>query len=220
MRVALVVAALSLQATEAVPTEYPGAALTRIGETLTLGRSRFRLAYFSTSDSVAKVARHFKAAWEGEGLPVTVDGDLRVEGVVSAVRTREGLMHSVVLTQAGTQTLAFSSVKDLWVKVPDRKGPWPTLEGELFAHRTFADGAQSAQQSAFVVARKLEDVRASWKTQVERQGFSLDREVADGTTRILHWTKGEERLQCAFVPVGESVTGVSAVWIPSGDPRR
>src|SRR5688500_9392970 len=76
---------------------YPGVLHTWMGIDLVIGGELFRLAYFTTPDSLKKVGAYFAREWATRGYPVTVDGDFRQGGVVSAFFNREGLVRSVVL---------------------------------------------------------------------------------------------------------------------------
>src|SRR5688500_1731328 len=76
---------------------YPGAAHTRIGGDLLISGEHYRMAYFTTADSMTKVGKYFHQEWKRRGYPTTVDGDGVNELVVSAFYTREGLVRSVVL---------------------------------------------------------------------------------------------------------------------------
>ena len=203
---------------------YPGTVHTRIGNDLVIGGEYYRLAYFTTDDSMKKVARYFERQWREEGYPVTVDGDFEDEGVVSAFYTREGLMRSIVLRKHEGKTLAFSVLKDLWLQQPQVKADkLPALEGTVFSQDVMTrDDDGRTQHRAQLVEAPLDEARnravASW----QNAGYTMVRETKvplDGKQqRVLEFQrKGEQ----ALVTLGEmdgKVTAVQQVWVGSDRP--
>ena len=103
--------AVAASAEQELPV-YPGAVHTRIGNDLIIAGEYYRLAYFTTDDSLEKVADYFARHWRTQGYPTVVDGDLRDEAVVSALYTREGLQRGVVLRRHLGKTVGFTVLRD------------------------------------------------------------------------------------------------------------
>ena len=203
---------------------YPGTIHTRIGNDLVIGGEYYRIAYFTTPDSMKKVGRYFANAWKEEGYPVTVDGDFESEGVVSAFYTREGLMRSVVVRKHDGKTLAFSVLKDLWLQagqsVADKV---PQLEGSIFHQDIVArDTDGQTQHRAQLVEVGLDEARnravASWKAA----GYQLSREssvVIDGQKqRVLELARGPEQVVVTLGQADANLTAVQQTWIGSDRP--
>lgn len=218
-----ILAASPARAEQPLPV-YPGTVHTRIGNDLVIGGEYYRIAYFTTADSMKKVARHFHDAWKKEGYPVTVDGDLVDEGVVSAFYTREGLVRSVVVRQHEGKTLGFCVLKDLWERAPVAEATHvPRLEGSIFHQDVVAaDTDGQTQHRAQLVEADLETSRGraieSWKNA----GYALIRESSvtmDGQKqRVLEFNKGAMQVVVTLVAADPHVTAVQQVWVGSDRP--
>jgi hypothetical protein len=203
---------------------YPGAVHTRIGNDLVISGEYYRLAYFTTDDSMEKVAGYFTRYWRELGYPTVVEGDLRGEAVVSALYTREGLQRGVVLRRHLGKTVGFTVLRDLWVRVPKRPGAGPVkLEGTLFSQDlTTRDDPGGSQHRSSLVQGDLAHVRQQVSEAMTRQGFSLVREAGlkvDGETRftIEHARKGEQ-VVTTLSRADEQTTAVLQMWVGSDRP--
>jgi len=170
--------ALASSAEQELPV-YPGAVHTRIGNDLVISGEYYRLAYFTTDDSMEKVAGYFTRHWRTLGYPTVVDGDLKEEAVVSALYTREGLQRGVVLRKHLGKTVGFSVLRDLWVRAPRPKGSGlVTVEGTLFSQDiTTRDDPGGSQHRSSLVNGSLDDVRRQVSEQMTKQGYSLVRQM-------------------------------------------
>ena len=211
-----------------LPT-YPGTRLARIGNDLAIDGELYRIGYFVTDDSVNDVAEFFHHQWHREGIPCTVDGDMRTGGVVSAFYTRDGIQRAVVLRAHGKKTVGFSVIHDLWVtaKAPVRPARLK-LEGTLFAGdvATRVDAASHAPDDAsqsLLVERGLQATRRDVLAQLEHAGFKLTRESAsqvDGVEhRVLEHAHGTERILTTLAEVDAGLTAVLTTSLSSGRPR-
>jgi hypothetical protein len=201
---------------------YPGAVHTRIGRDLLIGGQYHRMAYFTTTDSLVKVARYFHDAWTKQGYPVVVNGDLTQEAVVSAFSTREGLQRAVVLRTHQGKTVGFTVLKDLWLlqaQPSDSNGlPFVQVEGSLFS----ADvGSRDAEGGSLhrtqVVERGLEAVRQELVTRFTRAGYTPVRESGgrlDGQrTLVLEYTRASEQALITLVELEPSRVALSQTWV-------
>lgn len=203
---------------------YPGAVHTRIGNDLVISGEYYRMAYFTTDDTMEKVANYFARHWRELGYPTVVEGDLRDEAVVSALYTREGLQRGVVLRRHLGKTMGFTVLRDLWVRAP--KSPQTglvKLEGTLFSQDlTTRDDPGGSQHRSSLVQGGLEHVRQQVSEAMTRQGFSLVREAAlkqDGEQRFTleHARKGEQ-VVTTLSRVDEQTTAVLQMWVGSNRP--
>ncbi len=219
----LLLGASVAQAEQELPV-YPGTVHTRIGNDLMIAGEYYRMAYFTTDDSLQKVADYFTRHWRSQGYPTAVDGDLENEAVVSALYTREGLQRGVVLRRHLGKTVGFTVLRDLWVSAP--KGPSPGLvkvEGMLFTQDVATrDAPGSSQNRSSLVQGSLEDVRQRVSQELVKQGFQPVRQSAmklGGETQLTleHARKGEQVLT-TLRPVEEGLTAMVQMWVGSDRP--
>jgi len=203
---------------------YPGTLHTRIGNDLVISGEYYRLAYFTTKDSMKQVVQYFAKHWREQGYPISVDGDLENEAVVSALYTREGLQRGVVLRRHLDKTVGFTALRDLWVRPPKKPGPGlPKLEGTLYSQDIASrDDPGGSQHRTSLVTGGLTQVQQRASAELERQGFSLVRQNAlkmDGDTRVTmeHARKGEQ-VMTTLSPVDEELTAVAQTWVGSDRP--
>ncbi len=205
---------------------YPGTVHTRIGNDLLIDGQYHRMAYFTTKDSLEKVAKYFLGYWRKQGYPVVVEGDLKNEAVVSAFYTREGLQRAVVLRAERDRTVGFTVLKDLWLyeKPPDAgKGRFIQLEGSLFSADVGSrDEAGSTQHRTQVVERALDVVRQELVSKMSATGYKLVRESGgklDGQRNIvLEFTRGAEQTLTTLVELAPSQVAVSQSWVGTDRP--
>lgn len=203
---------------------YPGTLHTRIGNDLVIGGEYYRLAYFTTKDSMKKVVEYFANHWRQQGYPVSIDGDGVNEVVVSALYTREGLQRGVVLRRHLDKTVGFTALRDLWVRPPKRPGPGlPKLEGTLYSQDISSrDDPGGSGNRTSLVSGDLTQVQQRMVSELERQGFQLVRQAAvklEGQTRVTmeHARKGEQ-VMTTLSPVDEGMTAVAQMWVGSDRP--
>jgi hypothetical protein len=215
--------AVAARAEQELPV-YPGAVHTRIGNDLVISGEYYRLAWFTTDDSMEKVANYFTRHWRELGYPTVVDGDMRDEAVVSALYTREGLQRGVVLRRHLGKTVGFTVLRDLWVRAPKSPGAGLVkLEGTLFSQDLATrDDPGGSQHRSSLVQGDLEHVRQQVSEALTRQGFSLVREAGlkqDGEQRFTleHARKGEQ-VVTALSRVDEQTTAVLQMWVGSNRP--
>lgn len=200
---------------------YPGAVHTRIGNDLLIGGQYHRMAYFTTTDSLVKVARYFHDSWTKQGYPVVVNGDLTQEAVVSAFYTREGLQRAVVLRTHRGRTVGFTVLKDLWLheQPPDADGrPFLQVEGSLFSADVGSrDTDGGSLHRTQVVERGLEAVRQELVTRFTRAGYKPVRESGgklDGQhTLVLEYARGAEQALLTLVELEPSRVALSQTWV-------
>ncbi|MCP3145306.1 hypothetical protein [Pyxidicoccus xibeiensis] len=200
---------------------YPGTLHTRIGNDLVIGGEYYRLAYFTTPDSMAKVAEYFARKWREDGYPTVVEGDMKDEAVVSALYTREGLQRGVVLRQHLGKTLGFTVLRDLWVRPPKKPAQGLVkLEGTLYSQDLATrDDPGGSQNRTSLVQGGLTEVQQRMTAELARQGFEPVRHVASklgGDTQVTmeHARKGEQ-VMTTLTPVDEGVTAVVQMWVGS-----
>jgi hypothetical protein len=204
---------------------YPGVPHTRIGNDLVIGGQYHRMAYFTTEDPLAKVAKYFQELWAKQGYPVVVDGDLKEEAVVSAFYTREGLQRAVVLRRHMGRTVGFTVLKDLWLsqQAPRGRSGLIQVEGALFSTDMGArDEAGGSLHRTQVVERGLDEVRRELVSKLEAEGYKLVRESGgklDGQRTVVleHARKGEQTL-VTLVELEATRVAVSQAWVGTDRP--
>ncbi len=215
--------ALAAGAEQELPV-YPGTVHTRIGRDLIIAGEYYRLAYFTTNDSMEKVAEYFVKHWRGLGYPTVVEGDMREEAVVSALYTREGLQRGVVLRKHLGKTVGFSVLRDLWVRAPPRPGAGLVkLEGTLFSQDiTTRDDPGGSQHRSSLVQGELDTVYKQVSEQLARQGFSLVRQAGGklgGEERLtLEHARRGEQVVTTLSRVDAQATAVLQMWVGSDRP--
>ena len=218
----LLFAAAPASAEGALPV-YPGAVHTRIGGDVVLSGEHHQIAYFTSGDSLRKVADHFLAEWDRRGLPTTADGDFENEAVVSAFQTREGLQQSVVLRTHQARTLGFVVLKDLWLREPSRPAAGPVaIEGALFSEAmASSEGRAQSQQESAVVPGDLGSVRAELLAKLGALGYRLTREANEvrggRREKVVELARGREQLVSTLAEMGGGLTAVTQTWLgPAG----
>nr|WP_239578007.1 hypothetical protein [Archangium primigenium] len=211
---------------------YPGTVHTRIGNDLVIGGEYHRMAYFTTKDSIAQVARYFHDLWTRQGYPVVVEGDLKDEAVVAAFYTREGLQRAIVLRKHMGKTVGFSVLKDMWLyeKPSDaHKPPFVKMENSLFSSDVGSrDEAGATRSRTEIVERGMDAVRQELTAKLTALGFKLVRESGgklDGQrTVVLEYARGAEQTLTTLVELDETQVAVSQSWVgtdrPDGMPNQ
>ncbi|HEX5747882.1 MAG TPA: hypothetical protein VFZ09_16685 [Archangium sp.] len=205
---------------------YPGTVHTRIGEDLLIGGQPHRIAYFTTADSLVKVARYFHGFWTKQGYPVVVNGDLQREAVVSAFFTREGLQRAVVLRTHLGKTVGFTVLKDLWwyeKPTSTRASPFIPVEGALFSADVGSrDAAGGSRHRTQVVERGLDAVRQELTARLTAEGYTPVRESGgrlDGQrTFVLESARGAGQLLTTLVELAPSRVAISQSWVGTDRP--
>jgi hypothetical protein len=188
---------------------------------MVIGGEYYRIAYFTTNDSMKQVAKYFRDAWKADGYPVTVDGDFESEGIVSAFYTREGLIRSVVVRKHLGKTLAFSVLKDVWEQAPQvRADKVPQLEGSIFQQDVVArDTDGQTQHRAQLIEASVDVARTRAVESWKNAGFALSREsgvVIDGQKqRVLEFGKGKEQVVVTLAEADPTMTAVQQIWVGS-----
>jgi hypothetical protein len=215
--------ALVARAEQELPV-YPGAVHTRIGKDLVISGEYYRLAYFTTDDSMEKVAHYFEKHWRTLGYPTVVEGDLRDEAVVSALYTREGLQRGVVLRRHLGKTVGFSALRDLWVRAPRKDTPGLVkLEGTLFSQDiTTRDDPGGSRSRSALVKGPLDEVRRQVSEGLTQQGFTLVRQTGGklgGEERFtLEHARSGEQVVTTLSRVEDGTTALLQMWMGSDRP--
>jgi hypothetical protein len=198
---------------------YPGAPQVQIGDGLIIGGEHFRIAYFSTTDSVQAVADYFLRHWKKQGYPTAADGDLDREVIISAFYTRQGVQRSVVLRRDANKTIGFAALRDLWLSARSAKAP--SIEGALFAQdlETHDNQGRTRNTTALLEA-DLTGAERQLRLQLTQQGYVLEQarsSVQEGrkTVRLEH-ARGEEHLVTALISAGVALTAMSQTRISPG----
>ena len=203
---------------------YPGTVQTRIGNDLIIGGEYYRLAYFQTHDSLKQVARFFQKQWVDQGYPVTVDGDFKEEGVVSAFYTREGLIRSIVLKQHDGMTLAFAVLKDVWVHEPlARAAKLPPIEGTLFSEEmVLRDESGGTQARSVLLEGTLEAARDTVVKGFADKGYAMIRDTRvklDGKSqRVVEFSRGKEQAVVSMIQLEPKLVAMQQTWVGSDRP--
>lgn len=205
---------------------YPGTVHTRIGNDLLIAGQYHRMAYFTTTDPMMKVAKYFSDHWEKQGYPVVVDGDLKEEAVVSAFYTREGLQRAVVLRNHMGKTVGFTVLKDLWLYEPPPsagKTPFINVEGTIFsADVGTRDEAGTSKHRSQVAERGMDELRQELQTKAVAAGYKLVRETGgklDGQrSHIMEFARGSEQTMTTLVELEPTKVAISQTWVGTDRP--
>jgi hypothetical protein len=200
---------------------YPGTVHTRIGNDLVIGGELYRMAYFTTRDSMAQVARYFEKQWKEQGYPTVVDGDLKQEAVVSALYTREGLQRAIVLRRHEGRTLGFTVLRDLWERAPSAPGPGLVrLEGSLYtADVASRDADGGSQHRSSLIEGELEAVRKELEAKLGSAGLERTSErsqqVNGKTQQTLEFAGGAQQVVISLTAVEPKLTAVVQMSVGS-----
>lgn len=191
---------------------YPGAVHTRIGSDLVILGEHYRLAYFTTKDSIETVARYFNWHWKRRGIPTLLEGNFKEEGVVSAFYTREGLQRMVVLRIHQGKTVGFVALRDLWVRAP-RASDIPSPEGALYASEIYDREDPDNWTRSMLVEGSLETARASAEHLLTAEGFDKQSEQtvagpSAGRRIIVEHRRGPVEVVTTYVDVEGMLTAV------------
>lgn len=203
---------------------YPGAVHTRIGSDLVIGGEYYRLAYFTTTDSMETVAKYFHRFWSKQGYPVITEGDFKEEGVISAFYTREGLQRTVVLRMYEGKLVGFTSLRDLWKRAPRPKPP-VTLENTLYSSAVGdrTAGGTSDQQLSVVQASGEDTLGRVEKAFADNGYAPLEKRVSPRTDGKKGWeleymNRSGQRVQTSVVELEEGLTAVEHRWSTGSAP--
>lgn len=219
----LLVPLLASAGEQALPV-YPGTVQTRIGNDLLIGGEYYRLAYFETSDSLKQVARFFQKQWTDEGYPVTVDGDFKEEGVVSAFYTREGLIRSIVLKLHDGKTLGFAVLKDVWLREPMAKAlKLPPLEGALFSEdMVLRDESGGTQSRSSLLEGSIDQTRDKLVKSFADKGYTMIRDTRvkldNKSQRVIEFSRGKEQAVVTLVQIEPGLVAIQQTWVGSDRP--
>jgi hypothetical protein len=205
---------------------YPGTVHTRIGNDLLIAGQYHRLAYFTTTDPMVKVAKYFHDHWTKQGYPVVVDGDMKQEAVVSAFYTREGLQRAVVLRRHMGKTVGFTVLKDLWLYQPPPSAgntPFINVEGTLFsADLGTRDEAGTSKHRSQVVERGMDEVRQEMQAKAIAAGYTLVRETGGKLDRqrshVMEFSRGAEQTMTTLVELEPTRVAISQTWVGTDRP--
>ena len=202
---------------------YPGAVHTRIGNDVVVDGEPYRIAYFTSPDSLVKVAGFFRTEWKKQGYPVVSDGDFVREGVVSAFFTREGLQRMVVVQRHGDQTLGFTVLKDLWAEGAQSAAQLPKLEGAMFAHEAVLRGEAGGTENRWsVVVGTVQSVRDARHAAWLAQSYTLSREsrvTEDGQVhRVLEYARSGQQVVLSLVQLDAEHAALQETWVGSDRP--
>jgi hypothetical protein len=222
---ALLAALLLLLATGAHAEQqlavYPGVVHTRIGNDLVIGGEHYRMAYFTTPDPMQKVAHYFAKHWHEQGYPTVVDGDMKQEGVVSALYTREGLQRGVVLRRHGGRTVGFTVLRDLWQRAVSAPAPGLVkLEGALYTGDVGTrdrDGGSHHRTS--LIEGPLAEVRKEVELKLGSAGFKPGRHTeqqVDGKAQVtLEFSAGGQQVIANLTALEPRLTAVVQMSVGS-----
>ncbi len=200
---------------------YPGVVHTRIGNDLIIGGEHYRMAYFTTPDSMQKVAHYFAKHWHEQGYPTVVDGDLKQEGVVSALYTREGLQRGVVLRRYQGKTVGFTVLRDLWQRPTPAPAPGLVkLEGALYTGDVGTrDRDGGSQHRTSLIQGALADVRKEVELKLGSAGFKAVRQTqqkVDGKPQVtLEFTSGGQQVIANLTEMEPQLTAVVQMSVGS-----
>ncbi|HET9452344.1 MAG TPA: hypothetical protein VFO83_15745 [Aggregicoccus sp.] len=200
---------------------YPGVVHTRIGNDLVIGGEHYRMAYFTTPDPMQKVAHYFAKQWNEQGYPTVVDGDLKQEGVVSALYTREGLQRGVVLRRHAGRTVGFTVLRDLWQRPASAPAPGLVkLEGALYSGDVGTrdrDGGSHHRTS--LVQGGLAEVRKEVELKLGSAGFEAVHQTeqrVDGKAQVtLEFSAGGQQVIANLTEVEPRLTAVVQMSVGS-----
>lgn len=194
---------------------YPNTVQIQIGDELVIGGEYFRIAYFTTPDSVTDVAEYFFQKWKRMGFPTMVDGHPEEEMIVSAFYTREGLQRAVVLKQRAGKTIGFSTLRDLWL------GAHPSTAEEMLSpaegvvwlqNVESRDGAARMQHRTALIESKLGLLAAATKKQLAAAGYALEHEATlprdSARHQRMEHTRGQRRVVTHLAEVEPGVTAL------------
>ena len=220
MRMSALEVAMLLSSTivAGLPTQmpvYPNTVQIQIGDELIVGGEYFRIAYFTTPDSVTDVAEYFFQKWKRMGFPTLVDGHPEEEMIVSAFYTREGIQRSVVLKQRAGKTIGFSTLRDLWSSAR------PTAPAEMLSpaegvvwlqNVESRDGAARMQHRTALIELKLDSLAEDTKKQLATAGYALAHEITllrdSFRHQRLEHTRGERRVVTHLAEIEAGVTAL------------
>ena len=209
----LLCATVLARAPDEVPA-YPNTVQIQIGDELVIGGEYFRIAYFTTLDSVSAVAEHFFQTWKKTGLPTMVDGHPEDEMVVSAFYTREGLQRSIVLKQWKGKTIAFAAVRDLWVRADaSPKEMFSPGDGAVWLQNVESrDGAARIYHRTALIEDKLGGAAERIRNQLAAAGYSLAQEKwlsREGARQLtLEHIRGGQRVVTHLVEIEVGATAI------------
>lgn len=219
----VVLTGLAARGEQEVPI-YPGAVHTRIGNDLVIGGEYFRLAYFTTTDSMEKVAKYFQRYWSEQGYPVITEGDFKEEGIISAFYTREGLQRTVVLRMYEGKLVGFTSLRDLWQRAPKPKPPVQlenTLYSSAIGDRT-ATGTSDQQMS--ILEAPAQDTLERLEKAFAENGFAaVERRVTPRSGgkkgwELEHVNRSGQRVSTSVIELEEGLTAVEHRWSTEKSP--
>jgi hypothetical protein len=207
---------LSSTVVAGLPTQmpvYPNTVQIQIGDDLIIGGEYFRIASFSTPDSVTDVAEYFFQKWKRIGFPTMVDGHPEEEMIVSAFYTREGIQRSVVLKQRAGKTIGFSTLRDLWSSARP-SAPAEMLspaEGVVWLQNVESrEGSARMQHRTALIELKLASLAEDTKKQLAAAGYALAHEITllrdSFRHQRLEHTRGERRVVTHLAEVEAGVT--------------
>jgi len=201
---------------------YPGATQRPVARDQQVGGSSFRMAYFTTADTPARVADHYAAEWRQAGYYVTEDVTHK-GGSVSAYDAVAGVMRQIVMMRRDGRTIVFPAVITEPMRVLDNSSlppeipVYPGATGLLVTRArdpmvrsvvvTYLDEAPLATNVAFY---RGELARAGWVDETK----PLPDKVRTDDAEILVYTRDGKELTVNLLKLDDTRTRVhvAMVW--------
>ena len=156
-----------------MPT-YPGTTLRPVAADQRVGTSALKMAYFTTTDSPAKVGDYYAAEWRNAGYYVTEDVTFR-GGSVSGYDAVAGMMRQIVMMHKDGRTLVFPAVAVEPSKLLDRRAVpadvpvYPGAQGLLVTQAR--DPVARSQVVTYLDDGPLEANLNFYKGEMARRGW-------------------------------------------------
>ncbi|MBI5478709.1 MAG: hypothetical protein HY906_07640 [Deltaproteobacteria bacterium] len=203
-----------------MPT-YPGTTMRPVAPDQRVGSSALKMAYFTTTDSPAKVGDFYAAEWRTAGHHVTEDVTFK-GGSVSGYDAVAGMMRQVVMMHKDGRTLVFPAVASEPLKLLDRSAvpaDIPVYPGAMGLLVTQArDPLARSQVVTYMDDGPLEANLNFYKGEMQRRGWvdetkPLPAKFQADDAHILVYTSGGAEMTVNLLKLDETRTRVHVTLV-------
>jgi hypothetical protein len=203
-----------------MPT-YPGTAMRPIATDYRVGSSALKMAYFTTTDSPARVGDFYAAEWRNAGYYVTEDVTFK-GGTVSGYDAVTGMMRQIVMMHKDGRTLVFPAVAVEPTKLLDRAALPPEIPILAGASGLLVTASKDPMARSTIVTYLDDSPLAAnltfYRGELQRQGWinetkPLPAQFQTDDAHILVYTRDGAEMTVNLLKLDETRTRVHVTLV-------
>jgi hypothetical protein len=203
-----------------MPT-YPGTTMRPVAADQRVGSSALKMAYFTTTDSPAKIGDFYAGEWRNAGYHVTEDVTFK-GGTVSAFDAVAGMMRQIVMLHKDGRTMVFPAVAVEPARLLDRSAVPPDVPVYPGASGLLVTAARDPMARSQVVTYlddgPLEANLSFYQGELQRRGWTnetkaLPQKFQSDDAHILVYTRDGAEMTVNLLKLDETRTRVHVALV-------